>query len=66
MITLKINVAMNGFKAGSTITLAADLDGNILDDFWSRRLKDAERDNCVEIFQQPKPIKGSKNADFTA
>ena len=57
---------MNGFKAGSTIVLAVDSAGNVLDDFWSRRLKDAERDNCVEIIQQPKPIKGSKNADFTA
>lgn len=49
MITLKINTAMNGYKKGSTISLQTDDNGNILDSFWARRLKDSEIDNCVSI-----------------
>jgi hypothetical protein len=49
MITLKINIAMNGHKIGDKINLQTDIDGNIIDSFWSRRLADAKIDNCVEV-----------------
>lgn len=49
MITLKINIAMNGHKIGDKISLETDVDGNIINSFWARRLADAAIDNCVEV-----------------
>lgn len=59
MITLEINVAMNGYKVGDKIKLETDKQGNILDIFWARRLKDAKQDNCVKVAEVNKK-KGSK------
>ena len=59
MITLKVNIAMNGYKTGDKIKLETDKQGNILNSFWSRRLKDAKQDNCVEVVEENKK-KGSK------
>ena len=59
MIILKINIAMNGYKVGDTLKLKTDKGGNILDGFWSRRLKDSKIDGCVEIVQ-PKEAKKKK------
>jgi hypothetical protein len=49
MIVLKINTAIAGFKPNDTIKLKTDKNNNIVDNFWYRRLKDAEIDGCVEI-----------------
>jgi len=68
MITLKINIAMNGYKIGDKLKLETDIDGCILDSFWARRLKDSKIDGCVEVVQ-PKEVKrkkGINNANFTA
>lgn len=51
MITLQVNIAMNGYKVGDKIKLKTDSNGIILDTFWRNRLKDASQDGCVEIFQ---------------
>lgn len=62
MITLKINIALNGYKVGDKLSLETDADGNIIDRFWSRRLKDSEIDGCVEVMQskEAKKKKGDK------
>lgn len=54
MITLKLNVALHGKKAGEKLLLATDSESNIIDSFWARRLKDSKIDNCVEIVQEKK------------
>ena len=54
MIKLKLNRDLLGFKSGTIISLSTDRDGNIEKSFWSRRLKDSEIDNCVEIVQEKK------------
>ena len=48
-IKLRINTPMRGQLAGSIITVTTDRYGKIVDSFWSRRLKDAEKDKCIEI-----------------
>lgn len=40
---------MNGHKIGDKISLETDVDGNIINSFWARRLADAAIDNCVEV-----------------
>lgn len=45
---LKLNVALGGYKAGQTIDIP-DFEGNPLSRFWRARLKDSERDDCVQI-----------------
>lgn len=56
MITLKVNRDLlhgsKALKAGDTVKLAVDKEGNILDSFWARRLRDAAIDNCVEVVQE--------------
>ncbi len=60
MITLKVNIALHGKKAGDLITLETDSENNILDNFWAARLKDSERDNCVEVILPKTSTKGDK------
>ncbi len=62
MITLKVNVALNGKKPGDIIKLDTDKDGVILDGFWFRRLQDSARDNCVELVQE-KQVKTTTKRD---
>lgn len=54
MIKLKLNVDIKHNKAGTVLSLETDEEGNILDSFWSRRLKDSAIDNCVEIIKNKK------------
>lgn len=46
---LKIN---NVTGYAGVITIQADGNGVPLERFWRNRLKEAERDNCVEIIKQ--------------
>lgn len=57
MIKLKINTPMAGYKAGDTVNIESDKKGNPLDNFWFRRLKDAQVDGCVEIVKEQKESK---------
>lgn len=52
-INLKIN-NVPGFNG--VVSVQTDDDGVPLDEFWRRRLADAESDQCVEIV---KPVKES-------
>ena len=54
MIKLKLNVDLLNNKKDSILSLETDIDGNIINSFWARRLKDSEVDNCVEIIQENK------------
>lgn len=51
---LKIN---NVRGHSGVVTIQTDANGVPLAQFWRKRLKDAERDNCVEIVKKHKPIK---------
>ena len=57
MIKLKVNFDLGQHKAGTILSLKTDNKGNILDNFWSRRLKDSIIDNCVEIVKEDKKSK---------
>lgn len=61
MIKLKLNVDMLDHKAGQVIHLPTDKQGNILANFWARRLKDSKIDNCVEILPEEKKQNKSKD-----
>lgn len=45
---IKLNVDLLKHKAGTTITIK-DVDGIPVDQYWYRRLKDAKKDNCIEV-----------------
>ena len=57
MIKLKLNVDLEKKKAGTILSLETDAEGNILNSFWSRRLKDSAIDGCVEIVNETKKSK---------
>lgn len=59
-VNLKLNVDLNGKKAGSIVTVKIDRDKVIIDPYWRRRLKDAEIDNCVEVVKIENKEKGDK------
>lgn len=50
-IMIKLNVPLNGLRTGSIVEANTS--------YWQRRLKDAEKDNCVSIYKKPK--KGVEN-----
>lgn len=53
-IKLKIN-DVPGYEPGRVIDVPVDSEGIIIDRFLTRRMKDAESDNCVErVKQSPK------------
>ena len=58
MITLKIN-NVPGYPSGHTLKIATDKNKIPIDRFWRNRLRDAERDQCVEIATS-KPAKSPK------
>ncbi len=51
MAKVKIRVLklLPGFAIGDEVEVDSDQEGTLFDDFWRRRLKDAERDDCCEI-----------------
>jgi len=50
---IKILKALKDHKAGDIIEVS-DKAGTPLDKYWRRRLKDAERDHCVEVIKLEK------------
>jgi len=58
-VKLKLNTPLRGHKAGNIVTVKADDNGNVLDSYWRRRLKDAETDGCVEVVKESKKSKKS-------
>jgi hypothetical protein len=61
MIKLRLNTDLLKHKAGAVIKLESDNDGNPLDSFWARRIKDSEIDNCVEIITEAKKSNKKRN-----
>lgn len=53
---IKLNRIMGTLRKGLIVNVESDKNGNPIDVFWRRRLKDAEIDNCCEIV---KPIRKS-------
>lgn len=47
-VKLKLNVPLQGHKAGKTLDFPTDANGVILDRYWRNRVRDAKIDNCVE------------------
>ena len=45
---LKINKSLGEYKADTVVFIMCDEDGTPLRKFWRRRLRDAEKDGCVE------------------
>jgi hypothetical protein len=48
-IQLKLNADLGGKKKGAIVTVEIDSNKVITDQYWRRRLEDAELDNCIEI-----------------
>ncbi len=48
-IKILINTPLLGQKKGSSVTLATDRGGKVINAFWAARIKDAETDNCVTL-----------------
>ena len=53
-IVLQLNTDLGGKKAGDSVTCLVDRDGVIIDQYWRRRVAEAEIDSCVTI------VKGAK------
>ena len=58
-VKLKLNKPLKGLPAGHTLTLEADICGNVKDKYWSRRVKDSLSDKCVEFLPDESKKKNS-------
>lgn len=56
---IKLNVNIGNYKAGTVLKLDAK-DNVPTDQFWRKRLKDAQNDNCVEIINKTTENKKTK------
>lgn len=54
---LKLNTALRGHDAGSTVRVKVDNGGIPLDPYWRRRLNDSKVDECVEFVDNKKKAK---------
>lgn len=48
MLKLKLNADMGGYKAGTILPIE-----KFSTPYWRRRIKDAKKDNCVELIIEP-------------
>lgn len=56
---LKLNAPLRGNPAGTTVNIRTDKKGVPHDPYWRRRLKDAEKDNCVQIVKEANTVKAN-------
>lgn len=55
----KINCSIGGYDAGTVVGLAYDgRRKTLMDVYWRRRLRDSERDNCMEVYKEKTDKKG--------
>jgi hypothetical protein len=52
MIRVKVNKALPGYRVGQVVNVESSPEGTPLSEFWRRRLKDAEIDNCCEVVER--------------
>lgn len=52
LLTIKLNVPLNGFAEGREINIEVDSKNIPLDRFWRARLEDSKIDNCVEVIKR--------------
>lgn len=63
-IKIKINHGIAGYNPGDTVDIDVKADGSPVLRYWRRRLKDSQRDNCIEIVEQKsKTTTPAKRAD---
>ena len=60
-VNIKLNADLNGYKKGKILKIIVDKKGIPVDNYWYRRLKDAEIDNCIEIIDNKKQNKNYPN-----
>lgn len=53
---LKINSPLRGYGIGAEVKVRCE-DGQPIDPYWRRRIKDAKIDKCVEIISKKKKDK---------
>jgi len=51
---IKVNVDLGAYKKGTVVNVAVDSNNIPLDRYWRSRLKDSEKDNCIEVIQEEK------------
>lgn len=56
-IRVKILKSFGAYNEGDGITLLCDGEGTPIDQYWRRRLKDAEADGCCEVVKQKRKNK---------
>lgn len=56
---IKLNMDIAGHKK-SRIIEVLDRDGVPVDEFWRKRLKDSDIDNCIELVSEKAPTGESK------
>jgi len=62
-VKIKLNTDLLTYKKGSVITLDCDDNGVPYDNFWFRRMKDSDIDNCIEVFVEQKKSTKRKEDD---
>jgi hypothetical protein len=64
-LKLKVNFDVFNHKSGDIINVKCDEKGEVIDKFWRDRLKDSEKDNCVEIVKGAQSNAKSKDTQET-
>lgn len=63
-IRIKVNKRLGRqAEAGTVVEVAADQHGTPLDQFWRRRLRDAQRDHCCEVVIERPRFSGERSEE---
>lgn len=57
MVNIRINKTFGKYIAGQLVQVETDHEGTPTDQYWRRRLKDAQTDACCEVMQEAQPVK---------
>jgi len=57
---IKLNTNLGEFKKGLVLNIKVDKDNIPIDKYWRARLKDSQKDNCIEVLQENIKTKSNK------
>lgn len=63
MLNIHINKTFGPYKEGQTVRVECDAEGVPKDQYWRRRLKDAQHDGCCEVVKPEAPKRRRKSSE---
>ena len=57
---IKLNIDLGKYRKDTVVNIDVDSNNIPTDKYWRARLKDSEKDNCIEVVQEQIKTKSNK------